>query len=84
MNPNYGLATCLLAHDWLAYPMINHSPLVAGNLPIKPLVAGQWPTNDVSRGGHLSVVRYAVHYSQYAMRDSLANFVNLTTCMYLL
>ena len=29
----------------LAYPMITHALLVAGNLPIKTLVAGQRPTN---------------------------------------
>ena len=36
------LATIFLAHDLLsslAYPMINHTPPVAGNLPIR-----QWPT----------------------------------------
>ena len=31
----------------LAYPMITHTPLVAGNLPIKTLVARQWPTNNI-------------------------------------
>jgi hypothetical protein len=39
--------TSLLAHrplSSLAYPMIIHTPLVAGNLPIKFLVARQWPT----------------------------------------
>ena len=42
MHPNLGLATILLAHDSLsslAYPMITHTSLVAGNLPIKTLVA---------------------------------------------
>ena len=40
--------TILLAHDplsSLAYTMITHTPLVAGNLPIKTLVTGQRPTN---------------------------------------
>ena len=38
----------LLAHDpllSLVYPMITHTSLVAGNLPIKILVARQQPTN---------------------------------------
>ena len=38
----------MLAHNplsSLAYPMITHIPLVAGNFPIKTLVARQWPTN---------------------------------------
>ena len=41
------VATILLAHDplsSLAYSMITHTPLVAGNLPIKTLVARQQPT----------------------------------------
>ena len=44
----HGLATILLAHDplsLLAYSMITHTPPVAGNLPIKTLVARQWPTS---------------------------------------
>ena len=28
----------------LTYPMINHTPLVASNLPVKSLVARRWPT----------------------------------------
>ena len=42
------LRSCiLLAHDSLSslvYPMITHTSLVAGNLPIKTLVARQQPT----------------------------------------
>ena len=38
------------SHHWPSYPIIpiipiiTHTPLVAGNFPIKPLVARQWPT----------------------------------------
>jgi hypothetical protein len=41
-TPIKGLVTNLLAHhplSSLAYPMIIHTPLVAGNLTIKTLVA---------------------------------------------
>ena len=37
MHPNEGLVTVSLVHDplsSLAYPMITHTPLAAGNLPI--------------------------------------------------
>ena len=42
--------TILLAHDPFMielYPMITHTPLVAGNFPIQTLVARQQPTSDV-------------------------------------
>ena len=52
INRGFGVgiqtATTLLAHDplsSLAYSMSTHTPPVAGNLPIKTLVARQWPTN---------------------------------------
>ena len=48
MHPNYGIATILLAYDPLSsltYRRIPHSSHVAGNLPIKTLVARQRPTN---------------------------------------
>ena len=38
----YWMKPCLLAHCpllSLAYPMITHTPLIAGSLPIKTLVA---------------------------------------------
>ena len=55
MHPNVVLATILLAHQAYAcspfiislYSMITHNPLVADNLPIKTLVARQWPNDYV-------------------------------------
>ena len=50
--------TVLLAHDplsSLAYPTITHTPVVAGNLPIKTLVARRWPIShdtDYDTGTH--------------------------------
>ena len=63
-HPNQGLATILLAHDplsSLAYSTITHTSLVAGNFPIKTLVARQQPTNvytyacAMARGMYLCV-----------------------------
>ena len=47
----------------LAYPMITHTPLPAGNLPIKTLVAMQRPTNIVT-AMHVGCNYFAVqiHY----------------------
>ena len=74
-------ATILLAHDPLSslvYPMITHTSLVAGSLPIKPLVARQRPTNTHTyTTQHTSYIpthgyRYICkHLQQFCAQDTL-------------
>ena len=68
MHPSKGLATILLAHDplsSLAYPMITHTPLVAGNFLIKTSVARQRPTNNTHTHNFSDWKLFTLHVSMY-------------------
>ena len=62
------LATILLAHDplsSLAYPVITYTPLAVGNLPIKTMVARQWPTMCNTVAFHTIIVLFVALYLYY-------------------
>ena len=89
MHPNYDFATILLANDSLsslAYPMTTHTPLAAGNFPIKTLIVMQQPTNILY--GHMFSYFYIVIYRLrdpvigrlYTMLQSAYTLIVIISC----
>ena len=86
MHPNC-LVTVLLAHDPLSsldYPMITHTPLVAGNLPIKTLVARRWPTKNFINLQYLKCTCNQEINSQQLLHVPLLSYINMYVYMYVI
>ena len=61
--------------------MITHTPLVAGNLPIKTLVARRWPTTmdvPVTRGIHYQTCKAEYHLLS-RQRITVVQYLALTS-----
>jgi hypothetical protein len=56
--------------------MITRTPLIAGNLPIKTLVARRWPTKTYAHATILNIKAAAIDLNSISHADSKGNMLN--------